>query len=399
MLVAAVVRLLPKHVFEKDKGEPARNSPNNLKPVGTGAYKVADFKPGDSVTYVINENYREPNKPFFDRVEIKGGGDATSAARAVLQSGDYDYAWNLQVTDQVIRQLESGGKGVAQFQAGGGIERILINFTDHNKEVDGERASLKAPHPFLTDLKVRQALALASDRETVNRALYGRGGEVATNILYDPPRYRSNNIKAEFNVDKANALLEEAGWKKGPSGYREKGGVVMAVLYQTSINDVRQKTQEIIKASWEKIGVKVELKSIDSNVFFSSDAGNPDTLGKFYADVQMYNSFNSSPDPQSYMRAFHGKFVNTRENKWSAGNVSRYQNPAYDALWEQSKTELDPEKRAQLFIQMNDVAMQDVAHIPLNYRKVVFAHTKNLQGINFTPWEEQYWNIGDWSKS
>ncbi len=139
--------VIPKHIFEKDKGAAAKQSPNNLKPIGTGPYKMIEFKPGDSAVYTINENYREPNKPFFDRVEVKGGGDAVSAARAVLQTGDYDYAWNLQVEAAVLNQLQQGGKGVIKYENGGGIERNLINFTDPNKEVDGERSSLKAPHP------------------------------------------------------------------------------------------------------------------------------------------------------------------------------------------------------------------------------------------------------------
>ena len=70
------------------------------------------FKPGDAVTYEINPNYREANAPFFDKVECKGGGDAASAARAVLQTGDYDYAWNLQVEAAILTQLQqTGGKG------------------------------------------------------------------------------------------------------------------------------------------------------------------------------------------------------------------------------------------------------------------------------------------------
>jgi len=394
----AAGNILPKHIFEKDKGEGARNSPNNLKPVGTGPYKVLDFKPGDAVTYDINPNYREANKPFFDRVELKGGGDATSAARAVLQTGDYDYAWNLQVEDTILKQLETGGKGVAQFAPGGGIERLLINLTDPNKEVEGERSSLKAPHPFLTDMKVRQALDLASDRKSVIDGIYGRAGEVGVNILYDPPQYNSKNTKNEFGLDKANALLEEAGYKKGSDNYRAKGDVKLTVVYQTTVNQVRQKTQQIIKDGWEKIGVKTELKSIDSAVFFSSDAGNPDTAAHFYADIEMYTSSNTSPDPQSYMVAFVGSYVDQKANNWSLGNRSRWQNAEYDKLWEAAKTELDDDKRAQLFIKMNDLVIQNFIHLPIVNRKNVYGRANSLQNINFSTWDVDYWNIANWTR-
>jgi len=130
--------------------------------------------------------------------------------------------------------------------------------------VDGERSSLKAPHPFLTDPKVRQALALACDRKTINDTLYGRAGEPGINLLYDPPQYNSKSNTAEFSLDKANALLDAAGYVRGSDGYRAKNGVVLSVLYQTTVNSVRQKTQQLVKDTWEKLGVKTELKSIDA---------------------------------------------------------------------------------------------------------------------------------------
>ncbi len=390
--------ILPKHIFQADKGTGARNSPNNLKPIGTGPYKVTSFAPGDSVIYAINENYREANKPFFDAVQLKGGGDAASAARAVLQTGDYDYAWNLQVEDTVLKQLETGGKGVAGFVPGGGIERLLINFTDPNKEVDGERSSLKAPHPFLADPQVRQALALASDRKTINDTLYGRAGEPGINLLYDPPQFNSKNNTAEFSLDKANALLDAAGYVRGSDGYRAKNGVVLSVLYQTTVNAVRQKTQQLIKDAWEKIGVKTELKSIDAGVYFSSDAGNPDTAAHFYADIEMYTSSNTSPDPQSYMSNWYGPNVDQKANNWSLGNRSRWQNADYDKLYDAAKTELDDAKRAQQFIQMNDLIVKNYVHISLVNRKGVHGRTKALQNINLTTWDVDYWNIANWTR-
>ncbi len=396
----AAGNILPKHIFEKDKGEGARNSANNLKPVGTGPYKVTNFAPGDAVSYVINENYREANKPYFDTVELKGGGDATSAARAVLQTGDYDYAWNLQVEDSILKQLETGGKGVAEFAPGGGIERLLVNFTDPNKEVDGERSSLKAPHPFLTDMKVRQALALASDRKSIIDGIYGRAGEVGMNLLYDPPQFSSKNNTAttEFSLDKANAMLEEAGYKKGTDGYRAKGDIKMSVLYQTTVNQVRQKTQQIVKDGWEKVGVKTELKSIDSAVYFSSDAGNPDTAAHFYADIEMYTSSNTSPDPHSYMSNWVGDNSDQKANQWSKGNRSRWINADYDKAYEAARTELDEDKRAQLFIQMNDLIVKNYVHIPLVNRKSVYGRAKALQNINYSTWDVDYWNIANWTR-
>ncbi len=242
---------------------------------------------------------------------------------------------------------------------------------------------------------MRQALSLGCDRETIVRALYGRGAQVGVNLLYNPPQFESKANTVEFNLDRANALLDEAGWRRN-GRYREKDGVQLAVLYQTTANTLRQKTQEIIKDAWEKLGVKTELKGVDPSVFLSSQAGNPDTAEHFYADVQMYRSSNTSPDPQSFMRHFLGTDIAQKANNWTGANRSRYRNPEYDRLWEQARVELDQQRRAELFVRMNDIAVQDVVHIPLVYPTNAYARARNLQNINFTPWEPQYWNIANW---
>ena len=147
--------IIPKHLFEAFKGAKSREAPANLKPVGTGPYSFVDFKPGDIVRGELNPTYHVPNRPFFDTIEMKGGGDAVSAARAVLQTGEYDYAWNMQVEDEILKRMEQGGKGRVDIVAGGNIEHIQLNNTDPWKEVDGERSSVKTTHPFLTDPAVR----------------------------------------------------------------------------------------------------------------------------------------------------------------------------------------------------------------------------------------------------
>jgi peptide/nickel transport system substrate-binding protein len=96
--------ILQKAQFEACKGEAAQAcSEQNTAPIGTGPYKVKEFRVNDTVVYEINENYRYRDKPHFAEVIFKGGGDASgSAARAVLETGEADYAWNLQVEPAVL---------------------------------------------------------------------------------------------------------------------------------------------------------------------------------------------------------------------------------------------------------------------------------------------------------
>ena len=83
----------------------------NFGPVGTGPFKVDEFRANDVISYSANERYREAGKPWMKTVTLKGGGDAASAARAVLETGEYDYAWNLQVEPEILERMLAAGKG------------------------------------------------------------------------------------------------------------------------------------------------------------------------------------------------------------------------------------------------------------------------------------------------
>jgi peptide/nickel transport system substrate-binding protein len=389
--------VIPKHVFEPFKGGKSREASANLKPVGTGPYRIVDFKPGDAIRAELNPGYHEANWPFFDRLELKGGGDAVSAARAVIQTGEYDFAWNIQVEDDVLRRMEQGGKGRTDIAPAAGIEHLLVNFSDPWTEVDGERASPKSQHPFLTDPGVRQALALLIDRAAIQEQLYGRQGQATSNYLNAPSRFRSPNTRWEFNLDKANQVLEQAGWKKGADGIRAKGGKRLKILYQTSINPVRQKTQAIVKQAAAKVGIDMELKSVVASVFFGSDPGNPDTTSKFWADLQMY-AFNmtAGPEPQRFMDPFVSWEIASKENKWAGRNNTRWRNDEYDRAWRGAEQEMDPVKRAAHFIRMNDLLTQHNVVVPITWRANISAISNKLRNTDICGWDSSFWNLTHW---
>src|SRR4029450_898447 len=149
----------------------------------------------------------------------------------------------MQVADDTLTRMEQSGKGRAEIFPTGNIEHIQCNFTDPGKEVDGERSSLKTTHPALSDAAVRQARALPVARASVHEQIYGRQGQATANYLNAPPRYYSRNNRWEFNVDKANQILDAAGWKRAADGVCAKEGRRLKFLYQTSTNAPRQKTQ------------------------------------------------------------------------------------------------------------------------------------------------------------
>ena len=389
--------VLPKHVFEAFSGAKSRENPANVKPVGTGPYEFVDFKPGDMLRGKAFMAYHVPNQPFFDTLEVKGGGDALSAARSVLQTGEFDFAWNLAVEDEILKRMEAGGKGKLVFLSGSDIEFISLNASDPWTEVEGERANMKTKHPIFQDKAVRDAMAMLIDRKGVQDFIYGRGGIATSNFLNNPPRFRSPNTKYEFNIDKANAVLEAAGWKKGADGIRAKGAQKLKFVFQTSVSQPRQKCQAIIKDACSKAGIDLELKSVTAAVFFGSDAANPDTYQKFWSDIQMYTTNMAQPDPQIFMEQFTTEQISQKANKWASRNLVRWSNKEYDDTFKAAQIEFDPVKRAAMFIKMNDLVVGDNHVIPLfnrpRPRGIIAKLNAPLSG-----WDNDTWMLGFWSR-
>lgn len=399
--------VLQKAQFEDCMGAAAQEcTDENFGPIGTGPYTVSEFRANDVVVYTINENYRDETKPYFSEVIFKGGGDATSAARAVLETGEADYAWNLQIEPEVLTSMEAAGNGKVVVGFATNVERILINFTNPDSELGDQRSEWTEddanPHPFLSDPVVRQALSMAIDRETIAVSLYGFGGQATCNIWPAPEIYVStaNDSCLVQDIEGANALLDDAGIvDTDGDGIREKDGVPLSILYQTTTNSIRQSTQALIKQWWSQIGVETELRTIDASVFFGNDPSSPDTYGKFYADVQMFTSGSSGVDPQQYMSGWQCSEISRMENNWLGSNIPRWCNAEYDALVAELARTSELEERAEIVKQMNDLVVQNYVVLPLVYRGSVSAHANSLEGVRINAWDSQMWNVADWTRA
>jgi peptide/nickel transport system substrate-binding protein len=286
-----------------------------------------------------------------------------------------------------------------------GVERLMVNFTNPDPAL-GDNRSLWTPdgqfaHPFLSDNTVRRALSLAIDRNTIATQLYGAAGVPTCNVIPAPSIYVStaNDECLTQNIDEANRILDEAGWARGSDGIREKDGVRLSILYQTSTNSLRQSTQALIKQWWEQIGVETELRNIDSAVFFGGDPASPDTYGKFYADIEMYTNDYSGTDAESYLNNWRCNEISGPDNQWLGNNIPRWCNEEYEALLDQLAQTGVLEERAELTKQMNDMLMQDYVMIPLVHRGSPSAHANSLLGVRMNPWDSELWNIADWTRA
>jgi len=372
----------------------------NTKPIGTGPFTVTNFVPDDVVEYAANPNYRDPAKPAFATVTLKGGGDAAASGRAVLETGEFDYAWNLQLAPDVINGMMSGGKGTVVTGFGTNVERLEMNLTDPSADLpEGERSTVAHPHPFLTDARVREALSLAIDRQLLVDVGYGPAGQPTCNLVPAPALYASDNTGClTRDVAKANALLDEAGFTMGSDGVRVNAdGVRLSVLYQTSTNAVRQDVQALVKDMWEAIGVETELRNIDAGVFFGGDPASPDTFQRFYADVEMYTNNFEGNDPQSYLAAYTCDKIPSPDTQWQGENINRVCDPAYEAMVAEMAAARDPAERGAIAIRMNDYLTKDSnIIIPLIYRGRVSAHSNTLGGVQLNAFDSELWNAADW---
>lgn len=404
--------IIPEHVFAGYVGSNAADAPANLKPVGTGPFRVVEFVNEDvlivggdavkttKIVYEANPEFRDPDRPAFGRVELRGGGGDAVVASQLMSAGESDFAWNLQVNDDEIVAIEGTGKSKVVAIFGAFTERIMLNFSDPNQTTaDGERSNAEFPNPAISDKAVRMAIAQGVDRAAITE-LYGRGGKPAETLLVSPGNYRSEHAAPAFDLEAAARTLDDAGWiDHDGDGIRDKDGESLRLLYQTSVSAIRQQTQAIVKESLDSIGFRIDLKNIDGSIFLGPVEGTTETRRQFYADLEVYAFSNKSPDPTVYMAGWTcGEFAQ-KANDWSKSNFARYCDPTFDDLFAQASVEIEPDARVALFKQMNDRLIDEVAVIPLVHLADISGRSTSLQGLQLTPWDVEVWNIGDWTRS
>jgi len=323
----------------------------------------------------------------------------------VLQLGEADYAWNLQVDPLVLEAMAKRGRGKIVSSFGSNVEKLFINQTNPDRalgELRSEYADGTNPHPFLTDPTVVRALSLAIDRAAIADIGYGEfAGRPTCNIWAVPPADSPNNDWClTQDLELARRLLDEAGIvDTDGDGIREKNGVPLSILYQTSTNNVRQTTQELIKEWWAEIGVATELKNVSGSVFFGEDPSSPDTLGKFYADVEMFTVGAISPSPEPYLGRYTSRLMPSIDNGFALQNTPRFHSLAYDELHAALLRTADPDRRNELIIALNDMLIESGALIPLIFRGNVSAHAADIEGVGYSGFDSEFWNIETWTRS
>lgn len=399
--------ILPEHIFADYLGANAADAPIDLA-VGTGPYQVVSYRPEETlflgneliqtvrVLFAPNESFRE-GRPFFDKVILRGGSTLGEAALQVLQTDEADYAWNIQLTPDELARLSNSTIGSITPSFGGRVERLLFNLSDPYTEVNGEYSSKDSSNPLLSDIRVREAIALSIDRQSIAN-LYGPTGQTTSNILVAPANYDSPNTSFRYDPEAAKALLDEAGWiDSDGDGIRDKDGVSLELLGQTSNTAIRIAGMQIIQDNLADVGVHMDLKLVDASNF--SAPNRPDSIWQFQADLLELFTGTASPEPTAYMQRWTAQQIPQMADGWTAGwNLERWQNEEYEALFTQLNSTSDPVERERLFIAMNDLLVNDYATVPLVKIAQAAAFGNDILGVDLTPWDADTWNIKDWER-
>jgi peptide/nickel transport system substrate-binding protein len=394
--------LYPAHFWEGSDDMTQTNVDFGLSPIGTGPYVLQEFKPNEEVVYAASETYREANKPAFSTMILRGGGEVSTSIQAVTVGSEWDLAFTLMIDPETLASIV-GDEGEVMGALGTGVEKIQLNFSDPNTEVDGQRSEVNTPHPFLTDDAVRQAMAMAIDREQIAEKLYG--SPATSNMLVGLKAFESPNTSFTYDPEAAEAVLEEAGWVL-EGDVRAKDGVELSMVFTSTVNQRRQRTQAVVKANLEAIGFKVELNQVDGSIFFDGDVENEQNFTHFYSDMQLYTDGATSAYPVNYMKYWYAgpdnENVAQEENSYSGTNKTRWVNAEYDAAFDELVALVDPEEVAAQFIKLNDMVVENVVEIPLVQTFAdLYAINNRIRKENVVvnPFGDLYWNLANWNEA
>jgi peptide/nickel transport system substrate-binding protein len=329
-----------------------------------GPYKLAQIQSGAFMVFEPNPNWWG-QKPHFKRITLKTI-ENTATLEANLRSGDLDYisgVLGLSMDQGLAMAKEPALQQKFDFEFPLGLVY--------------EHIDLNRNHPGLKDKRVRQALLLGIDRETLVKQLVDGKFPVAHSWVNPlEPGYDANVTKYPFDPARAKTLLDQAGFKPGADGIRVNGaGQRLSMEYMTTAgNKMRELVQQVLQNQWKQIGVEVVIKNVPARTFFG------ETLKKqqFTALAQLAWSSNPESPPTSTL-ATAG--IPTAANNYAGANYPQFSHPGMDKLIDDVQRELDPAKRKPLWFEMQKIYTDEVPVLPLYFRTDVYVVPKWLTGV------------------
>ena len=383
-LFATLLPIYPEHAYGKLDATKLQASDYGRAPLGAGPYKVGQWIAGQAIVMVPNPNYNlTNNKPAFKKIVFKIVGD-TNQLLAQLQTGTVDMITSDATTTAMIPQLD-------QIAAAGKVKPYYIPGSQW------EHADFNLSNPLFQDKTVRQAIAYAVNRQQiVDKVLYGKSVVLNTWITPNVKQFFNGDLNNyAYNPAKARQMLAAAGWQPGSDGILVKNGKKFSFKYSTTAgNQYRQAVSQLIAADLRAVGIDAQLQYVPAQQFFGPQG--PVTLRTF--DIAEF-TWVSAPDPGCDLYTTAG--IPTQANGYSGQNDPGWSNPANDKLLNQAcndaTTALDPNKRAVVYKQEQQIFNDELPVLPLHVRLDISAAPTALQNYKPTGSAIPFtWNIAEW---
>jgi len=393
--------LLPEHKFKGKKPAEYAKSDYGLVGsaghVGNGPFKIKEWKKGESITVVRNENY-VGEKAFLDSI-IFSILESSDLQTTQLGEGEIDIATNYTAGDiPTLQDLEESGVVTHAVPAVGSIERYIFNLKDPKDPNIKTDASKAKDHPIFGDKNVRMAIIMGMNRGVVTEKLLFNEAKVGVTEL-DGSQWFNKDLKPyPYDPEKAKQMLDAAGWKAGSGGIREKGGKRLSFTHiTTSGNPLRENVQRAFIDDLRKIGVEMKIGNQEADKLFANfSQGGTAATGNF--DMVGYTTGITPLDPD--LTAFYATTqIPSKKNGGVGSNNARYSNPALDKLLKQQVIELDEAKRQQLLDQIQKTVLDDAPLFYIYDRLTIDASGPRAKGIVSDPVAGFWWNTEDWSVS
>jgi peptide/nickel transport system substrate-binding protein len=381
----------PAHYCNAEQGFAAWDC--GRQPLSDGPYVLKEWVTGDHLSFTRNPKYYQPGKPSIENVIVRIVPDAT-VRKTMMINGDADI--NMWVTEQVIADLENSGTvAVSISPTNRWVVRLFMN-----EAAKGTVDPVATPHPILSDVRVRQAIRLAIDVDTISQQIfYGYGVPVWTEFFRPP--YICDIPRPKFDLEAAKALLEQAGWTdNNGDGVRECHGCMnapegylmeMEFITYAEYGEPLTLTQQFIAEALGKIGMKLNLSVIQGSVLWAdSQSGGIEQTGNF--DIDLWDDGYGGIDPTDYLWELYSSAAATPDFGW---NIARWQNEEFNDLLNSAYT-LDESYRKETFCWMAQILDEQLPDILMFSSVNADAYSLRLQGVQSSTNDLVTWNIADW---
>jgi len=369
---SGVTGVIPHHILSKEAD--INIAPfNTQSPIGTGPFKFVEHVGGDHLTVERNPNYHlGPAK--LDRVIVKVVPELP-VLYTQFKTGEIDVIDYQGIVPDRWEEAQTLPDRVVVGSPSNFVEFIYFNNA----------------RPFFQDKRVKQALYHAIDVDTIIDVIY-YGVPRRTNSYLSPDHwaYNPDLPTYPFDLDRANALLDEAGWVRGDDGIRVKDGVRLSFTNSTTAGATnREATQQYIQQTWKEIGVEMTINNMPAAVVWGEYTiqSQFDTLL-----VAWDNPIPSDPDPTSRL---HSTLIPAESG--AGANYVQFKNAEADALMEQGVTETDQEKRKEIYYKLQEILADELPWLPIFNWTDPFGYKSNLVGYQVNPYSAtNLGNVYEW---